>query len=97
MGKVCRRCGRELTDPKSEARGIGPICAQHEKREATLTFSRDDSPIMEFPEAPPPVSIRQLDAFFDYPHPRAEREIKAELNKIQENELPLKRGVFSEV
>jgi len=93
----CRRCGRELTDPKSIAAGIGPDCAKHEASEAALTFSRNDSQIMEFPEASPSVSIRQLDAFFDYPHPRTEREIKAELKKIQENEFPLKRGVFSEV
>lgn len=70
MGKVCRRCGRELTNPKSRRAGIGPQCAQHEEREAALTFSRDDSPIMEFAEVSPPVSNRQLDAFFDYPHPK---------------------------
>jgi hypothetical protein len=25
---VCSRCGRELTDPESIARGLGPICAE---------------------------------------------------------------------
>lgn len=25
---TCGRCGRELTDPESIARGLGPICAQ---------------------------------------------------------------------
>ena len=26
---TCRRCGRELTDPRSIARGYGPECAHH--------------------------------------------------------------------
>jgi len=25
---ACSRCGRELTDPESIARGLGPVCAQ---------------------------------------------------------------------
>lgn len=27
---VCSRCGRDLTDPESIARGLGPVCAEKE-------------------------------------------------------------------
>lgn len=30
-GGLCRRCGRQLTDPVSVARGVGPECVRHER------------------------------------------------------------------
>lgn len=40
--KTCRRCGRELTDPKSIKKGIGPICEKKEIIESMQTSIFDD-------------------------------------------------------
>ena len=40
--KTCRRCGRELTDPKSVKKGIGPVCVNKEHIELNQTSIFDD-------------------------------------------------------
>lgn len=42
----CMRCGKQLTDPKSQSRGIGPICARYMMQDGMLTKLRNpDEPI----------------------------------------------------
>lgn len=66
----CRDCGRPLSDPASQARGIGPVCWG--KEHPRPRRRRADQPIAGFPELerqrrrwrvgdrPPPLTVRVL-------------------------------------